>query len=167
MARAATEEEIRAVGQKILVQMGKESPSVFKKDFWQGQVMELSMKMPAFKVEMFRFVDVLPVLQDSTEVARHIQEYFCRPEQDFPAIIQMGLKTLQPGSMVARLAASQIEKQVVGMASGFIAGKDAAEALPALRKMWKRGVTFTVDLLGEATVSEKVRLAHGQLGSQD
>lgn len=155
MARAATEEEIRAIGQKILVQMGKESPSVFKKDFWQGQVMELSMKMPAFKVEMFRFVDVLPVLQDSTEVARHIQEYFCRPEQDFPAIIQMGLKTLQPGSMVARLAASQIEKQVVGMASGFIAGKDAAEALPALRKMWKRGVTFTVDLLGEATVSEK------------
>ena len=62
------------------------------------------MNMPAFKVELFRFVDVLPVLHDSTEVARHIQEYFCRPEQNFPSVLQMGLASLTPGSMRARMA---------------------------------------------------------------
>ena len=148
------EDEIRAIGQQLLSLMEGQSPSIFKRDFWQGQIMEWSMKMPAFKVEMFRFVDVLPVLKNSTEVARHIQEYFCRPDQDFPSALQWGLKTLSPGSPIARLAAGRIEKNVVGMARTFIAGTDAADALPSLRKMWKRGTAFTVDLLGEATVSE-------------
>jgi RHH-type proline utilization regulon transcriptional repressor/proline dehydrogenase/delta 1-pyrroline-5-carboxylate dehydrogenase len=154
MGREASEQEVLAIGRAILAQMDNQSPSIFKKDYWQGQIMEWSMKMPAFKVEMFRFVDVLPVLHDSEAVARHIQEYFCRPEQDFPSALQWGLKTLKPGSMMARLAASQIEKNVVSMARSFIAGEDAADALGALRGLWKREVAFTVDLLGEATVSE-------------
>lgn len=155
MGAKTSEAQVLAIGQEILAQMGKESPGIFKKDYWQGQIMEWSMKMPAFKVEMFRFVDVLPVLHDSTDVARHIQEYFCRPEQDFPQALQWGLKTLKPGSMMARMAASQIEKNVVSMARSFIAGTDAEDAMSALRKLWKREVAFTVDLLGEATVSEQ------------
>lgn len=150
----ARESDVRAIGEQILQLMGNESPSIFKRDYWQGQVMEWSMNMPAFKVEMFRFVDVLPVLTDSTEVARHIQEYFCRDDQDFPKALQWGLKTLSPGSMMAKIAAGRIEKNVVGMGKSFIAGTDAKDALPALKKGWKRGVAFTVDLLGEATVSE-------------
>ncbi len=151
---ATREESVRQVGQRILDLMEGESPSIFKRDYWQGQIMEWSMKMPEFKVEMFRFVDVLPVLTDSTEVARHIQEYFCRPDQDFPSALQWGLKTLSPGSPIARLAAGRIEKNVTGMASGFIAGQDATSSLPALKAMWKRGTAFTVDLLGEATLSQ-------------
>ncbi|MEO1272589.1 MAG: proline dehydrogenase family protein, partial [Myxococcota bacterium] len=113
------------------------------------------MTRPDFKVEMFRFVDVLPVLNTSTEVARHIQEYFCRPDQDFPKALQWGLKSLAPGSMVARLAAGQIERNVIGMARTFIAGEDARAALPRLKTMWtKQQLAFTVDLLGESTVSE-------------
>lgn len=148
------EEDVQAIGLSLLKAMEGQSPSIFKRDYWQGQIMEWSMQNPAFKVEMFRFVDVLPVLNDSTEVARHIQEYFCRPDQDFPSALQWGLKTLSPGSMMARIAAGQIERNVVGMARSFIAGKDAGDALGGLAKMWKRGVAFTVDLLGEATVSE-------------
>ena len=155
MGQAPTREaEIRAIGQKLLALMEGQSPSIFKRDFWQGQIMEWSMKMPEFKVEMFRFVDVLPVLSDHTEVARHIQEYFCRPDQDFPSALQWGLKTLSPGSPIARLAAGRIEKNVLGMAKGFIAGTDASGAVDPLKKMWKRGTAFTVDLLGEATLGE-------------
>lgn len=149
-----SEAEVQRIGRQLMSLMEGESPSVFKRDFWNGQIMEWSMKLPAFKVEMFRFVDVLPVLHDSREVARHIQEYFCRPDQDFPAALQWGLKSLSPGSPLARLAASQIEKNVVGMARGFIVGTDARDALPALKKLWKADMAFTVDLLGEATVSE-------------
>lgn len=153
-ANPTAEARVQALGRQILDLMEGESPSIFKRDFWNGQIMDWSMKMPAFKVEMFRFVDVLPVLNDSTEVARHIQEYFCRPDQDFPSALQWGLKTLSPGSMMARLAASQIEKNVVSMARGFIAGQDAKDAQSTLKKMWKKDTAFTVDVLGEKTVSE-------------
>ena len=64
--------------------------------------MDWSMKDPAFKVEMFRFVDVFPTLRSAPEVARHLQEYFCRPDQDFPAMFQWGLKAVSPGSSPGR-----------------------------------------------------------------
>ena len=33
------------------------------------------MKDPAFKAQLFRFVDVLPSLSSSSEIVRHLQEY--------------------------------------------------------------------------------------------
>ena len=113
------------------------------------------MNDEAFKVEMFRFVDVFPTLKDHVQLAEHIQEYFCRPEQDFPSSFQWGLSRVKPDSWIAKKASGQIEKQIVGMAEQFIAGQDAREALGTLKKMWKKeGLTYTLDLLGEATVSE-------------
>ncbi|TVQ97660.1 MAG: L-glutamate gamma-semialdehyde dehydrogenase [Deltaproteobacteria bacterium] len=149
------EERIRARGRALMEGMDTRGPSVFGRDFWQGKMMDWSMRDESFKVEMFRFVDVFPVLRDSEAVARHVQEYFCRPGQDFPAWIQLGLKSVQPGSLVARTAASQIEKNIRAMASTFVAGEDARAALPVLERIRRKGrLAFTVDLLGEATVSE-------------
>ncbi len=116
--------------------------------------MEWSMKDEAFKIEMFRFVDVFPTLKDHVQVAEHLQEYFCRPEQDFPAMFQWGLGRVKPDSMIAKLAADQITKQIVGMAERFIPGETAADSLKTLRAMWDSGQAFTLDLLGEAAVSE-------------
>ena len=154
----AKESDIRDIGRQIFDGMKGQKPSVFNKDWWSGKVMELSMKDEAFKVEMFRFVDVFPTLKDHVQVAEHIREYFCRPEQNFPAAFQFGLSAVKPDGMVAKMAASQIEKQMVGMATKFIAGTTAAEALDVLRAIWKSDLAFTLDLLGEATVSEKEAL---------
>ncbi|QDG53725.1 L-glutamate gamma-semialdehyde dehydrogenase [Persicimonas caeni] len=154
MARAS-EKQIKKLGEEIFSRMKGEKPSVFKKDWWSGKMMDWSMKDEAFKVEMFRFVDVFPTLKDHVQVAEHLQEYFCRPGQDFPSSFQWGLSKVKPDSWVAKKAAGQIEKQIHGMASKFIAGTDASEAIGGLREMWDSGLCFTLDLLGEATVSEK------------
>ena len=156
----AKENDIRDVGRQIFDRMKGQKPSVFNKDWWSGKVMELSMKDEAFKVEMFRFVDVFPTLKNPVQVAEHIQEYFCRPEQNFPAAFQFGLSAVKPDGMVAKMAAGQIEKQMTGMAQKFIAGTTAAEAIDVLRKIWKSDLAFTLDLLGEATVSEKEALTY-------
>jgi RHH-type transcriptional regulator, proline utilization regulon repressor / proline dehydrogenase / delta 1-pyrroline-5-carboxylate dehydrogenase len=157
MARAS-EKQIQKLGEEIFDRMKGEKPSVFKKDWWSGKMMDWSMKDEAFKVEMFRFVDVFPTLKDHVQVAEHLQEYFCRPGQDFPSSFQWGLSKVKPDSWVAKKAAGQIEKQITGMASKFIAGTDASEAIDGLRQMWDEGLCFTLDLLGEATVSEKEAL---------
>lgn len=151
----ATEADIKQFGKEMFSRMRGQKPGLFQKDWWSGKMMDLSMKDDAFKIEMFRFVDVFPTLRDPTQVALHLQEYFCRPEQDFPASFQWGLNKVKPEGRIAKMAATQIEKQVMGMASKFIAGKDAQEALPTLKKMWaKQDLAFTLDLLGESTVSE-------------
>ena len=58
------------------------------------------------------------------------------------------------GGLGARMAAGTIEKNVVGMARRFVVGETPTEALPVLRQLREDDITFTVDLLGEVTVSE-------------
>ena len=151
----ALEARIEALGRQIFTGMEKQSPSVFNKDFWSGKMMEWSMKDEAFKIQMFRFVDVFPVLQTPEQIARHLQEYFAQPGNEAPAWMQLGLKTMGDGTgLIARTAVGQIERSLRGMAETFVAGETPAEVLPKLVSMRKSGITFTVDLLGEAALSD-------------
>src|SRR5437870_4797252 len=47
-----------------------------------------------------------------------------------------------------------LTRQIETMAEKFIAGVDAQSALPELRELWDRNICFSVDLLGEACVSD-------------
>ncbi len=134
--------------------MKGQTPGLFDKAWWSGQVLEWAMRDPGFKTEMFRFVDVFPVLQTPEEVARHIQEYLLRPGVNVPAVIKVALKGAGLGRLATKVAAGQIAKNLEGMARTFIAGVDASSAMPALTDLRGQGQAFTVDLLGEATVSE-------------
>ena len=130
------------------------TPSVFNRAWWSGKVMDWCMQNEEFKVEMFRFVDVLPYLNTSASVARHLQEYFCRPGQDFPMALQWGINRLSPESMAARIAAKGVRSNIVTMAKQFITGSTPEDALPNIKRIRKEGLAFTLDLLGEATLSE-------------
>lgn len=147
--------KVMRTGLDLYKKIEGEAPSVFKKDFWAGKVMDWCMGNEAFKLQMFRFVDVFPYLSRSESVARHLQEYFCNTEEDFPASLQWGLNKLSPSSIAAKLVAKTISANISGMARQFIVGVDARDALSALKKIRKDGVAFTADLLGEAVVSEK------------
>ncbi len=151
---ATSEARIREVGEDLFRRMKGQTPGLFNKAWWSGQVLEWAMRDPAFKTEMFRFVDVFPVLASPEDVARHIQEYLLAPGVNPPTVIKMALKGAGLGKLATRVAAGQIAKNLEGMAKTFIAGTDAEAAIPALLDVRKQRQTFTVDLLGEATVSE-------------
>jgi RHH-type proline utilization regulon transcriptional repressor/proline dehydrogenase/delta 1-pyrroline-5-carboxylate dehydrogenase len=150
----AFERDVQVLGERIFELAGERVPSAFDRRWWSGKVLEWAMRSDAFKVELFRFVDVFPTLRSAEEVARHLQEYFCRPGQDVPAAFQWGLRAVSPRSPVARAAAAAVRRNVEGMAQRFIGGRGADDVLPALRELWDRDVAFTVDLLGEAALSE-------------
>ncbi|MBV2167760.1 MAG: L-glutamate gamma-semialdehyde dehydrogenase [Bdellovibrio sp.] len=145
--------QIVARGEEILKRMESQSKaSIFSKDFWYGSVMEWSMKNEKFKTNMFRFVDVLPSINSGDEVARHLKEYFSEDGGSLPPVFNVGLGL---GSLAPGLMAGAIKKNVMGMAKMFITGESPDEALPVLKKARKNKMTFTVDILGEATLSEK------------
>ena len=74
----ASEGEVLRLGQELYAKMQGETPGVFNKDYWQGRVLEWAMKDPSFKVDMFRFVDVLPMLETKEQVAAHVKEYLLK-----------------------------------------------------------------------------------------
>ncbi len=140
-------------GTALHERMKGETPGVFNKAYWEGAILEWAMKDPSFKVDMFRFVDVFPTLQSKDQVKQHIQEYLLKDGRELPALISAALKAATSG-ITAGIAQSTMRGQIEGMANRFIIGRDAKAALPELKKLHKDGIAFTVDLLGEATVSE-------------
>jgi RHH-type transcriptional regulator, proline utilization regulon repressor / proline dehydrogenase / delta 1-pyrroline-5-carboxylate dehydrogenase len=138
-------------GSEIFSLMEADTTSVFNKDWWYGRIMDWSMKNEAFKIQMFRFVDVLPYLNSSDEVARHLKEYFSSQGQEIPSVLGWGLGL---GSLAPGLMAAAIRKNVTQMARMFITGETPDEAFKNLEKMRKEKLCFTVDILGEAAVSE-------------
>ena len=151
---ADLEPRIRQLGETLFDRMAGNTPGLFDKAWWSGQVLEWAMRDPGFKTEMFRFVDVFPVLQTPEAIGQHIREYLLRPGLAVPTAIKLALKGAHVSKFAMKVAASQIAKNLEGMAHGFIAGTDAASAMPKLLDMRAQQLGFTVDLLGEATVSD-------------
>lgn len=128
------------------------APSVFEGRWWSQGVINLAMKDPAFKVQLFRFIDVLPALASDQAVVKLAEEYFGAGGGNIFGM-QWGLKALAATSVGAALTGKSIRHQVEQMARTFIAGGSVAEALPVLAGLWKDGRAWSVDLLGEATIS--------------
>ena len=148
---SALQASIKAKGETIFNMMESEGQSIFNKDWWYGRIMEWSMKNEHFKTQMFRFVDVLPNLKSSHEVARHLKEYFAESGNELPSIFNFGVGL---GSLAPSIMAGTVKKNVTQMAKMFIAGESPNEAIGVLKKQRKNKIAFTADLLGEACLSE-------------
>jgi len=118
--------------------------------------MDWAMKNEDFKVQMFRFVDVLPYLNTSDSLSRHIEEYFATEDANIPDVLKWGAtKTKIGGGLVAKVLNRTIRSNIESMARQFIIGQVSKEAVKGIRKLRKDGFAFVLDLLGEATVSEE------------
>jgi len=127
--------------------------SVFDTQFYAEKFLSWGMRNESLKVALFRFVDVLPSLPDASSVVRHVQEYFSPLHETIPDFLRKAIE-IKPNALAAKLASAAIRKQVGIVAENFIVGATPEAALKPLRKLRKAGQAFTVDLLGEATVSE-------------
>lgn len=147
------EAEIAAYGRKVFTEVQSTPVSLFDPQFRSAKLMDWAMEDEDFKTSLFRFVDVLPALRSSAEVVRHAQEYFESAQHRIPGLLKWGLN-VDPQSITAKVAAQFIRSQVRSMAEQFILGETPKAALKPLRKIRKNGLAFTVDLVGEACVSE-------------
>lgn len=139
-------------GLAIFNALNLDNESIFNKEYWFGIVMDYVMKDPSFKVDMFQFIDVLPVLTTDDQIAKHIKEYLLKKDRDLPAIISTALKAASL-TITKGIAASTIRKNVTDIAQRFIAGRDINDAQKKLYEFEKQGFCFTIDLLGEKTLS--------------
>src|SRR5271157_2745446 len=122
----ATEAAVRATGETLLRLMeAHPAPGILSKKGAYARIMEWSMKDPAFKTQLFRFVDVLPSLSSSAEIVRHLQEYLGDKAVELNPALRTGLAA---ASLAPALVANPVKAQVLDMARQFVAG-DGVEDL--------------------------------------
>ena len=156
------EQRTKDIGRDIFSRLQTETPSVFHFAWWDEKILDWCMRDETVKVQMFRFIDVLPMLKTGEQVARHLQEYFLDHKEVFPIAVQWGLDFASHRSAAARAVALAVRRNTTRMAQRFIAGATPAEALATIRRLRRQQLTFTLDLLGEATLSEEEAAAYQQ-----
>src|ERR1700736_6794184 len=149
---SSLQSEVERRGEEIFALVDRHPESLFSKAGFYQRMMALSMRDEHFKVQMFRFVDVLASLRRGGEIVRHLDEYFDDMRNGYAPLIRTGV---QIAKVVPWISGQVLRWNVSGMARQFIAGKNPHDVMKTLRKRRAQGIGFTVDLLGEAVVSEQ------------
>ena len=117
-----------------------------------ARLLAWTTRSPAFKTNLFRFVDVFPACVDADDVARHLVEYLDDPSS--PAVVRRGLGPVRRGLPGARRLASGVARRgIERMAERFIVGATTEAVVAKLATTWAEGFATTLDFLGEKTVT--------------
>lgn len=121
---------------------------------WDDKVLDWTMANPGLRVQMFRFIDAIPALQSKAEIANHFQQYMSTEAVELPSALKGILNFSDPDSFPAQTAAATITKAVETLAYKYIAGENINEVIKTIDRLRKEGMTFSIDLLGEAVITE-------------
>src|SRR4051812_14434084 len=114
--------------------------------------MEFASRDAELRAALFRLVDVTPATHSLDDLARHLTEYLDDVDERPPSLdVAMKMGGSAPGRRALGAAAAA---GVRHMAHRFIVGASPKDAVPVLRGLWNDGVASSVDLLGEATVTQ-------------
>jgi RHH-type proline utilization regulon transcriptional repressor/proline dehydrogenase/delta 1-pyrroline-5-carboxylate dehydrogenase len=146
----ALEHEVFAVGSRLAKAMPSSARRPLKA--LDDKAMDLASRDQELKAALFRFVDVVPACRNLDDLARHLTG-FLREVDEPPPPISVALR--MSGTRAGRTAlGAAAATGVKHMAHRFIVGEDPKAAMGDLRELWKDGVASSVDLLGEATVTQ-------------
>jgi proline dehydrogenase len=116
------------------------------------RAMEMASQDAELRAALFRFVDVTPACRSLDDLARHLTGYL-EEVDDRPPPIEAAMKMsgTKPGRAALGAAAAA---GVRHMAHRFIVGESPKTALKTIRHLWDNGAAVSLDLLGEATVTQ-------------
>ena len=114
--------------------------------------MDMAAQDAELRAALFRFVDVTPACRNLDDLARHLTDYLSEVD-DRPPPLEAAMKMSQskPGRAALGAAAATGVRR---MAHRFIVGETPRDALKSIRQMWDHGAAVSLDLLGEATVTQ-------------
>jgi len=116
------------------------------------RAMELASQDAELRAALFRFVDVTPACRSLDDLARHLTGYLEEVDERPPPIAAaMRMSGTKAGRAALGAAAAA---GVRHMAHRFIVGETPGAALRTIRHLWENGAAVSLDLLGEATVTQ-------------
>jgi proline dehydrogenase len=121
---------------------------------WLDQrMMEWAGNRADVRAALFRFIDVAPACRTLDEAGSHLHGFLSELE-DPPTSLALA-DWVARRRMLRRLAGAAGLAGTRRLGRRFIVGSDAQAAIRPLSKLWRAGACNSLDLLGEATVSEQ------------
>ncbi|HYW22504.1 MAG TPA: L-glutamate gamma-semialdehyde dehydrogenase [Nodularia sp. (in: cyanobacteria)] len=121
---------------------------------WDDKLLAWAMSNPGLRVQLFRFIDTLPALQNKPEIAAHLQEYLGEESVELPSALKGMLNFANPDSMPGQVAATTVSTAVETLAHKYISGENIKQVIKTVERLRKDKMAFTIDLLGEAVITE-------------
>ena len=137
IADSDLEKRIVELGSGLLEQVHK--GPFFSLNRWLQHFMDRVMKDEIFRVQVLRFIDVLPALEDDTVLFRHLQEYFDIEEISLPYLVKSRLR--QKG-LQSIWVAKAVRRMMKFLSRRFIGGENYHQALETAGSLRKRNIFF-------------------------
>ncbi|MEL6778320.1 MAG: L-glutamate gamma-semialdehyde dehydrogenase [Cyanobacteria bacterium J06597_16] len=151
------EAQTQAIARQLLAD-SKGKQSIFSKMRdqlkWDDKLLGWTMENPGLRVQMFRLIDCLPALSTKPEIASHLQEYLGDESVELPQALKKLLNFADAASMPASVAATTLSTAVETLARKYVSGENLNQALKSIERLRKQSMAFTMDLLGEAVITE-------------
>ena len=154
MTEAELEQRTQAYGREIFARIDRHGPIPLTPAWFDDKMMNLTMSEEALKIQLFRFIDALPLLRHHESIAVHLREYLEAGGKRMPWWVRFGTRFIPLRGFWSRLLAWAARWNAEHLARRFIVGTNVSEALATIRKLRQNSLAFTVDLLGEATITE-------------
>ena len=155
VSQESIEAQIADFGREIWERLSDRRPSIFERRWWDDRILSLAMSDESIKVQMFRFVDVLPALRDHEQTSRHLQEYYDEVRQFMPWAARLGMAVTQSNRVLERTLALNARKNVVRMSERFIAGPTLDDLATTIRELRERDFAASVEVLQKKSLGRK------------
>jgi RHH-type proline utilization regulon transcriptional repressor/proline dehydrogenase/delta 1-pyrroline-5-carboxylate dehydrogenase len=149
-----TEALIGEIGRRLFTGVRERRPLPLSKAWCDDQAMMSVLTNERAKAQLFRFIDVLPALRSDADVTRHLREYLApvapllpRPLAAVLPWVGLPMPWAWPVAAAARLGARLLARK-------FVAGGTMEGMLESIVQLRRQSLAFTVDVLGEAVVSD-------------
>jgi proline dehydrogenase len=144
------EDELKEVGRSIHSAYPGKSRHPLKA--LDQKAMDLAAQDAELRAALFRFVDVTPACRSLDDLARHLTDYLSEVDNRPPPLeAAMRMSGTKPGRTALGAAAATGVRR---MAHRFIVGETPRDAIRSIRQLWDHGAAVSLDLLGEATVTQ-------------
>jgi RHH-type transcriptional regulator, proline utilization regulon repressor / proline dehydrogenase / delta 1-pyrroline-5-carboxylate dehydrogenase len=143
------EQAVQTLARALYQNAARHKPSLFEAKDLLGRMIDWSLEDESLRVALFRFVDVLPSLESSSEIGRHLEEYFSRVDHALSGLVFLA-QALHAGTLVAPV----VRRNVIALARRFIAEESGERLFKVLTGLRSEPAAFTLDVVGEATVSD-------------
>jgi RHH-type proline utilization regulon transcriptional repressor/proline dehydrogenase/delta 1-pyrroline-5-carboxylate dehydrogenase len=143
------DEEVQRVGRSLYAAFPRQRGPLKALD---QRAMDLAAQDQELRAALFRLVDVTPATRSLDDLAQHLTDYLDEVEERTPPVAAaMKMSGTKAGRTALGAAAAAGVRR---MAHRFIVGESPKAARGKLRSLWDGGEAVSVDLLGEATVTQ-------------
>jgi len=145
---------VEKIEAKLQTLVRKEKSLPANRAWWINKAMLYLRSNPELRDQIFRFIDVFPVLKRDKDIHIHISEEFAPEKISLPFLLCVlySTRNLRP----IKYFLPQLANMAVRTAAHhFIVSPTKKEILVAIQRLHRLGAKYSLDILGEAVLSEQ------------